>query len=125
MTTLAFRSPRPSGVVTRPETVTPAAVAVHEMPVIVSIRTPAAPPATALESVATRHFIRTICPLAAAGRLTVVVIYAGAAVVPPERLLQASLPAIGLPKPTGMTWSYPPVTKLPPAAMMSWYGAPL
>src|SRR5258706_5102824 len=98
MTTFALRSPRPSGVKTRPDTLTPAAVAVHEMPVIVSIRTPAAPAAMALLSVATRHFILTICPLAAAGRLTVVVIYVGAAVMPPDRPLHAIRPAIGLPK---------------------------
>jgi hypothetical protein len=38
-----------------------------------SIRTPAAPAATPLWSVAARHFNWMFCPLAAAGRLTVVV----------------------------------------------------
>src|SRR5258706_14319575 len=98
MTTLALRSPRPSGVKPRPEIETFAAVGEHEIPVMVSIRTPAAPAAMALLSVATRHFILTICPLAAAGRLTVVVIYVGAAVVPPDRPLHTIRPAIGLPK---------------------------
>jgi hypothetical protein len=38
-----------------------------------STRTPAAPEAETLLSVAARHFNRTFCPLAAAGRLAVVV----------------------------------------------------
>jgi hypothetical protein len=64
---------------------------------ISSIRTPAAPVAETLLSVAARHFNLIGCPLAVAGRVTVEVIYAGAAVVPPESPLHAIRPPIGLP----------------------------
>jgi hypothetical protein len=86
------------------------AAAGHGKPVIVSIRTPI--PALLL-SVAIRHLSWMLCPLAAAGRLTVVVMY------PPELPVHAMRPAIGLMNCVLIIAEYPPVGKLPPAARMS------
>lgn len=66
---------------------------------ISSILAPGAPPAITLLSEPTLHFSWMLCPLAAAGRFTVVVIYVGAAVVPPDKPVHACLPGRGLPKP--------------------------
>src|SRR5207244_11720209 len=61
-----------------------------------SILTPGAPDAATPTSLAARHFSWTFWPLAAAGKLTVVMMYAGAEGVPSESPLQACRPAIGL-----------------------------
>lgn len=93
--------------------------------VMLSIRTPTVPAATAPMSVASRHLSRMFWPFADAGRLTVVVMYAGAAVVPADSPLHAWRPAIGLPSDELMVRLYPPTTHVPPAVIISAKAAPL
>src|SRR4051812_32648915 len=88
----APRSPRPQDVVTRPVTVTDAAIVEVQGSVIVSTLALAASAATLALSVESRHFSRMIWLFAAARILTVEVVYVGVAVVPPERPVHACRP---------------------------------
>jgi hypothetical protein len=60
-----------------------------------------------------------LCPAAETGRSTLVVMY------PPESLIHASRIPSGLLSAPLSVPEYPPETKLPPAAMMSWKAPPL
>ena len=71
------------------------------------------PTAAMVQSDAKRKRSLMFCPFAAAGRLTVVV------KKPPDFPDQAWRPAMGLWKFTLIMLLYPPVTKLPPAVIMS------